>query len=443
MRLEIATHTGGSRTSAALALALAVFFGAGVAGAAEPGVIVCVGPVPELSGVPTLDADAVAAALRLQPPSAPPAPAERAVLDTLRDAQAVYWEKGRTRAALAALREGRAALTNRVAAADRPAAVEALWLLAQLLLQAKPPQPAEADDVLDHGLRVDPAASPGIDAFTAPLIAAYAARRKRYLASARHILVRMTDGPAEACSVWVDGVERGALDRALGPFPRGGHRVRVACGARSSWTHAVTLAESDAQVVVRGWELDLTLAPGGLGLPDAAHVAAVERHLLASGTVDWVLSVADASDGAVSCRLNRRGASSPATESVLAASVAGWLSTQTSRPIGQDPPPPTSLLGPGPTWWHWTTIGAGAALIVAGGIVHHQGLVLADDLNAGISDRFDDVGSYEDSSIALYAIGGGVLAVGTVLAVLSARAAPSKRATLIPGPGTLSLHVRF
>ncbi len=360
------------------------------------------------------------------------------MLADLADGEATYWEKGRDKVAIGQLTAARSKLVGAVPSADRPAVLRALWLLAQLQLQ----RGKSAEEVLDHTIRIDPAAAPGLEQFSPELNEAHSRRRVRYLQEARRITVRLVGhAPSGVCRAHVDGVDRGPVGGALGPFAPGAHFVGVVCGGRSSWTRRVSLAGGDLEVAVPAYELGLSVRDGALHVSSHAALAPLEADLLARPAIRWVLTVAAGLDGRVSCRLAIDGRKPLMEPPMAAAAVRGWLDGQ-MKELDVTEEPQNRPGGSGSSWVQWVLIGGGAAIIGGGVAVHFQGLQALEDTENSVQNRSSELRGYEVGYWSLYGIGGGALIAGAVLAIVSGSDDPPSTIVVPDGAG-VSVHGRF
>ncbi len=409
-------------------IAAVLLFSGPIAG--QEGIVVLVGDVPAPAGL----AGPPPALPGLVPPKARHAEDLSAAVAEFEAGASLYWERGNAVAAAARLTAARAKLSGAVPAEHRAVVLRHLWLLAMLLQHDK--KQSDADAVLDHTLQVDPAAVPSIDEHPVEVTAAHARRRKAYLEAARRITVRIDGQPSsDKCTALIDGVVRGPLDRALGPFPPGEHAVGVSCDAKRSWVRTASLRQSDLEVLIPAFELELVPDGGALRLTAPEWGEALEAYLQARSGAPWILSVAAAPQGRVTGRLLRPN---------RAVQISGPMAPEASSPwlhsaLAQGERAVQALRRP--AWWHWTLIGAGAALIAGGAAAHVQGTAALRETESGDADRRGELGAAEAGYGALYTAGGAALVTGAILAIIGApQDAP---AAVLLGPTGVSAVVRF
>ncbi len=277
------------------------------------------------------------------------------------------------------------------------------------------------------------------------VLVASAAGRCGYVKDARRIIVRVDGEVPQTCAAHIDGVESGSVNRALGPFLPGEHRVQLVCGSRSSWLHRIALTATAVDVLIPAWELELSLTGDGLHLTRPGPLAAIEDRLLSASKIEWVLTATTGLDDRVTCRLRVRGQTDPHLSQQLApAAVAPWVRGRL-RPVVA-PLLPAAVATQRARWWHWTLIGLGAALAGGGGAVHYHGELLIQETEdpARMVDRRPEVPAVEAAYISMYVAGAAAIVAGAILAsatVGTADGAP--KAMLIPAPGSISVHVTF
>ncbi len=368
-----------------------------------PPIVVVVGDVGVPSDVVHADADDVLRAAGLAPPSPTGAPDASEAIGAFEAGAALFWDRGRPKKAVAELQRGHSLLTERVAAAQRKPVLSGLWLLGQLLLQQKQPDRARA--VIDLAVRIAPGTRPSFEDFNARLLALDGVAREALLGRWRTLTVAARGHDATTCRVLVDGLDRGPVGRALGPFPPGLHEVIVRCGDRSSRARTIELAEAAGVVDVDPWELSAVVVDGRItGLDDAKAAACAEALRIRAPVV--VLSAA--AEGRVTASIFT-ASEVRAPQAVAPAELAEVVASSGA------PVTPT-LVTRRAAWWHWALLGAGVATAGAGGGLHAHALGLRDETGTGLHDHRDRTASLEPSYIALYALGGALIATGGILA---------------------------
>ncbi len=369
-----------------------------------PPVIIVVGDVSVPDEIPRSDAAVVLDRAGLHEPSARPPDDHAEAVKIFQAAADLFWERGRLEAAIKELRRGRTQVSDRVMASQRRAILDGLWLLAQLLLRPDQKGRTEAEEILELAVRIAPGERPSFKQFDERTLALDALVREATVKTWRTLTVTARGLDARVCRVRVDGLDRGPVGRALGPFPPTTYEVVVECAGRTSRARRVKLADTAAVIEVASWELGLKL-DGGLitQLEDAAARACADTL---RGELP-VMILSPASDDRV-------------TASVLTSSeIRPPLTLQPSNLaeiVASVTAPPKPTVEAQPQWWHWVLIGGGVAAIGTAGGLHAHGAGLHDETNAGEVDRRRASDGLEPTYIALYSLGGALITIGSILA---------------------------
>jgi hypothetical protein len=258
--------------------------------------------------------------------------------------------------------------------------------------------------------------------------------------STSHGIVTLTGLPRGAL-VLVDGAKQDRLSPAQ---PRawllaGAHSVVVIAGGR----HA---------------QIDVEVRPGVSGSYEVRFEGGLAGTLLVEGAAPGTLVFVDdrnygeirpegfqLSPGAYTLRLESAGHEDQelrvSIRSGARATVQATLTPRVDAARGGRPGPGDASGVPGT--WSWVTMGAGAALLVGGGIVHGMIAAAAGDLDADLragridADRYEDDWASEVSGRAplmygLYATGGVALATGATLWLTGVEGFSSRGAMLTP-----------
>lgn len=412
----------------------------------DPGALILLPGAEDPGGLTLLPVADLEQRLGLRHAPAGDPPDASAALADFERGEARYWESGEVEPALEQLRRARGALPVGVPVVARAKALKGLWLLAQMLVQVG----READDpevraVLRQAVELDPQAQPPAETVTDVVRRAHASEREAFLAEARAVVVHL-DGPTptEPCRVHIDGVARGALGDALGPFGRGPRRVVIHCGEGRSWERVVDVGAEQVALRVPEVELHVTVDEGALRLSAAARVEAVEAWLGAAG-VGWSLVVARGLDGGLSGRL-ARGDAREVSPALAAPELAAWvrehLAAAATGPVEVAVQPTAAAEASGTRWWHWTLISVGAAALGAAGGLHAAYEDAVRDVNSHAENRVGEVDRLGPAAVALYAAGGAMLTAGVVLVIVGAT---SEREGLevLPGPASVTIRYTF
>ena len=349
--------------------------------------------------------------------------AERAV-DAVRAGADKYLQEGDVDAAVLALSQVATALPTTLDVSHREPLARGLWLLADLLLNSEKGDRALALRALANAVRLAPNRRPGAVDFSATMLAEFETVEKRFKKSARRVSVRLA-GDTDACSLWLDGRGWGPPSRTMGPVTPGTYQLALVCGPGPRVERRITVGADAVVVVVDAAELLTFQSPDGLAVIGEKEAAIAAEWLLRTTQTPWVAVIgspagSDLGSDHITPTLFRRGQQPITGGPMLLATAATWADGL-ERPEPDPAAIETVEISPAPRssrWWHWTLVGAGAAIAltaIAPIVVAER---RASTTNPGLTNSSAEIPDLNAAAGSL--IGGGLSlsVVGLVLAIV-------------------------
>ena len=346
--------------------------------------------------------------------------AERAVAEVRAGADK-YLQEGDVDGAVRTLSQVAAKLPTTLDVTHREPLARGLWLLADLLLNSDKADRTLALQALADAVRLAPNQRPGAADFSAVMLSEFEKVEEQFKKTARRVSVRLA-GEADGCTVWLNSQGWGAPNRPAGPVAPGTYQLELICGPGQRVSRMVTVGADAVVVLIDSAELLTFQSRDGIAVIGEKEAPAVAEWLLRTTRAPWVAVVGSPIAGKVRPTLFRR-AGEPLTGGAMPiADVTDWArgveSPAPSEPAEaietvEIPPAPRSS-----RWWHWTLVGAGAAIALTAIAPIVVAESQASTTNPGLSNSSDQIRDLNAAAGSL--IGGGLSlsVVGLVLAIV-------------------------